>query len=151
MYMNHLKIVELLTNDPALAAMGNGELELHFQNSKVQTTRRIPTAEIHEWANMKRIAKRFFDVNGAVDNPSLYAEFNQLMNSKQEDVNIHSEDAGVTGLIADWVAAGKLTAEEAAELMAMGYTEITLGQQEGISGAKATDFQIAKNIIANQG
>ena len=124
--------------------MTSGELATHLNTETVQQTRRVPMSELHEWANIKRLAKRFYDAQGEVTHPVLYDELMQLLQGKQDSVNVNSQEAGVTGLITDLVTAGLLTMEEVGELQALGMETVTLAQSLGIGNVKTQEITDAQ-------
>ncbi len=124
--------------------MSNAQLTDYLNNTMVQVQRRIPMSELHEWANANRIARRFFDENGQVIHPVLKMELEQIIQGKQESVNIHSNAPGVSGLIADMLAAGIVTMEEVMELQALGYEQVSLAQSLGLGHVTWIEVQAAR-------
>ena len=127
--------------------MSSGELATHLNTETVQQTRRVPMSELHEWANIKRLAKRFYDEHGAITHKPLYDELMQLLQGKQDSVNVNSAEAGVTGLITDLVTAGLLTMEEVGELQALGTEEVTLATSLGLGGLTWQEVRDVREVM----
>ena len=127
--------------------MTSGELATYLNTETVQQTRRVPMSELHEWANIKRLAKRFYDEHGVITHKPLYDELMQLLQGKQDSVNVNSAEAGVTGLITDLVTAGLLTMEEVGELQALGMETVTLAQSLGLGTVHWKEVRDAKEVM----
>ena len=127
--------------------MSSGELATHLNTETTQQTRRVSMSELHEWANIKRLARRFYDEHGVITHKPLYDELMQLLQGKQDSVNVNSAEAGVTGLITDLVTAGLLTMEEVGELQALGMETVTLAQSLGIGGISWQEIDAVKEVM----
>ena len=127
--------------------MTSGELATHLNTETTQQTRRVSMSELHEWANIKRLARRFYDEHGVITHKPLYDELMQLLQGKQDSVNVNSAEAGVTGLITDLVTAGLLTMEEVGELQALGMETVTLAQSLGIGGIAWQEIDAVKEVM----
>jgi hypothetical protein len=121
--------------------MSDGDLAAHLNETMVDVPRRVPMSELHEWANIHRVARRFYDAEGATIQPILKHELEQLIQGKQDSVNVLSETEGVSGLVTDLVAAGILSMEEVAELQALGYEQRTLAQSLGIGSVTLQEIK----------
>jgi hypothetical protein len=140
----HELIKQYITDNPGLT---DGELATMLNTTMVQQPRRVPMSELHEWANIHRVARRFYDSEGAVVHPVLKMELEQLIQGKQDSVNVLSETAGVSGLVTDLVAAGILSMEEVAELQQLGYQEVSLAQSLGIGSVTLQDVIDARGAM----
>ena len=118
----------------AYPELSPGDLAAYLNTEKTNQFKRVSISELHEWANIHRIARRFYDQEGNPVHPLLKLELEQLIHGKQESVNVNSSTAGVSGLISDLVAAGIFTMAEVAELQSLGTEEVTLAQSIGIGG-----------------
>lgn len=138
------QIRQLILDNPR---MSNGDLTYHVRNTMVTRFRRVPMSELHEWANIKRLAKRFYSEEGEITHKQLYDELMQLLQGKQDSVNVNSKAEGVTGLITDLVTNGLLTMEEIGELQALGTEEVTLATSLGLGGLTWQEVRDVREVM----
>ena len=124
-----IKVAAHIRNDPdGVGYAGMTDAEVHSSlTAPIQTPRRVPMSELHDWATARRIVKRFHDAD--MVGTALWDELNAMLTGKQEDANMQS-DAGV-GLVSDMVSAGIVSQSEAAELAALGYETTTMAARLG--------------------
>ena len=140
--MTRIEIIR--TQATAYPEMSDGELAIYLNSETVEQNKRVSMSELHEWANIKRLSRRFYNAQGEITHKPLYDELMQLLQGKQDSVNVNSAEAGVTGLITDLVTAGLLTMEEVGELQALGMESVTLAQSLGIGGVTYQEIVDAK-------